>query len=68
MINKELERLMLRAGYVAPHLAKRAQKLAELVIQECCVIVEDAIDYREPASTYVSKIQQRFRVENGSDK
>ena len=63
-MNENLERLMLRAGYAAPHLATRAQKLAELVLQECCTILQDAVDYREPASTYVSKIQQRFRVKN----
>jgi hypothetical protein len=36
------------------------QKFAELIVQECVVIVADAVDHREPASTYVSKIKEHF--------
>ena len=36
------------------------QKFAELIIQECVVIVADAVDRREPASTYVGKIKDHF--------
>ena len=60
-MNAQIKALMLEAGYAAPELAVRAQKLAELVVQKCCAIVEVAVDLREPASTYVSKIEQRFK-------
>ena len=39
------------------------REFAQLVIQECVGIVQDAVDHREPASTYVSKIKQHFGVE-----
>ena len=38
-------------------------KFAELIVQDCIGIVADAVDHREPASTYVSKIKQHFGVE-----
>jgi len=38
-------------------------KFAELIVKECVTIVVDAVDHREPASTYASKIQQHFGVE-----
>ena len=40
-----------------------AEKFAELIVKECVGIVADAVDHREPASTYASKIQQHFGVE-----
>jgi hypothetical protein len=36
---------------------------AELIVRECVGIVADAVDHREPASTYVDKINQHFGVE-----
>ena len=38
------------------------EKFAELIIRECAVIVEDAVNHREPASTYVGKIKEHFGV------
>ena len=38
------------------------KKFAELIIQECADIVADAVDHREPASTYVEKIKEHFGV------
>ena len=38
------------------------EKFAELIVKECVTIVTDAVDHREPASTYASKIQQHFGV------
>lgn len=38
-------------------------KFAELIVRECASVVEDAVYHREPASTYVHKIKQRFGVE-----
>ena len=39
------------------------EKFAELIVRECAQVVADAVDHREPASTYVNKIKQRFGVE-----
>ena len=39
------------------------EKFAELIVRECASIVEDAVNHREPASTYVDKIKQHFGVE-----
>ena len=40
-----------------------AEKFAELIVRECASIVEDAVDRREPASSYVGKIKEYFGVE-----
>jgi len=39
------------------------EKFTQLIVRECVTIVVDAVDHREPASTYASKIQQHFGVE-----
>jgi predicted ABC-type sugar transport system permease subunit len=39
------------------------EKFAQLIVQECVIIVAGAVDHREPASTYVDKIKQHFGVE-----
>ena len=40
-----------------------ADMFAELIVRECANIVTDAVDHREPASTYADKIRQHFGVE-----
>ena len=42
---------------------KDLRQFAELIVKECAVIVEGAVNHREPASTYVGKIKQHFGVE-----
>ena len=39
------------------------EKFAELIVRECAGVVEDAVNHREPASTYVDKIREHFGVE-----
>ena len=34
-MNDRLKELMLKAGYAAPEIAGRANKLAELIVKEC---------------------------------
>ena len=41
---------------------ERIEKFAELIVGECAGIVADAVDHREPASTYRDKIKQHFGV------
>jgi len=38
------------------------EALAELIVRECAKVVADAVDHREPASTYVDKIKTHFGV------
>ena len=39
------------------------ERFAQLIVQECSSVVENAVNHREPASTYVGKIKQHFGVE-----
>jgi len=59
MAEEELNR---KISYNA-ELKAFAEKFAELIVRECVNIVADAVDHREPASTYVDKINQHFGVE-----
>jgi low affinity Fe/Cu permease len=34
-MNERLKQLMIEAGYAAPEIADRANKLAELIVKEC---------------------------------
>lgn len=43
------------------------EKLGELIIKECIEIVENAVDHREPASTYADKILEHFGIETVND-
>ena len=36
------------------------EQFAELIVRECANIVTDAVDHREPASTYADKIRKHF--------
>jgi hypothetical protein len=45
-MNTRLKELMLEAGYAAPELAGRGQKLVELIVQECAGIAETAEPYQ----------------------
>ena len=40
------------------------RRFAELIVLECADIVQDAVDHREPASTYPANIKQHFGVES----
>lgn len=38
----------------------KLEKFAEMLIDQCCAIVDDAVDRREPASSYTDKIVRYF--------
>jgi len=42
---------------------EEVEEFAQLIVRECAGIVTDAVDHREPASTYADKIRQHFGVE-----
>jgi hypothetical protein len=37
-MNERIKQLMLEAGYAAPEIAGRANKLAELIVKECAQV------------------------------
>lgn len=63
-MNERIQELMLEAEYAAPHLATRANKLADLIVRECALIVQEFVDHRIPASEYPERLKQHFGVEN----
>ena len=61
---------MLQRGYATGHGNTIEELLQELEWQirerereACAQVVADAVDHREPASTYVGKIKEHFGVE-----
>jgi len=40
-MNQHLRELMLEAGYAAPEMAGRGQKLAELILRHCIGVCEE---------------------------
>lgn len=43
-MNEQIKQLMLEAGYAAPEIALRAQKLAELIVWKCAKVGERYAD------------------------
>ena len=50
-------------GDIHGYTFEQMREFAQLIVRECVGIVADAVDHREPASTYVGKIKQHFGVE-----
>ena len=46
-MNEHIRKLMLEAGYAAPELAGRANKLAELIVRECAKVAGQEQIYNE---------------------
>lgn len=40
-----------------------AQKFMEIIVEECLEVIEEAVNQREPASTYTTKIKNHFGVQ-----
>ena len=67
-MNERIRELATEVGISVEYLTNTKQwilieALAELIVRECANIVADAVDHREPASTYVGKVKQHFGVE-----
>lgn len=58
-MNEQLRNLMLEAGYAAPELASRANKLAELLVRECLTQCDktraDYFKHRKAADDFTDK-------------
>ena len=76
-MNQRLKELMLEAGYAAPEIAGRANKLAELIVQDCIACVKPTSHHEVWAQSYlggvdgldllyskVDEIKQHFGVES----
>jgi len=71
-MNERLKKLMLEAGYAAPEMAGRANKLAELIVRECIGCCEQVISDPVPKSVdtwlnggsqCIDEIKKHFGVE-----
>ena len=64
-MNERIRTLMLEAGYAAPELADRANRLAELIIQECAGLTLDHrnADYYQGWLDYRDEIRQHWGIE-----
>ena len=62
-MNDRLKQLMLEAGYAAPELAGRANKLAELIIKECEVALHPMLRDQISRGQGVDLIKKHFGVE-----
>jgi hypothetical protein len=58
-MNERLRELMLEAGYAAPEIAGRANKLAELIVRECLA----ECWYDATPKQIADNIRQKFGVE-----
>ena len=66
-MNERIKELATEVGISVEYLTNTKQwtlieALAKLIVRECSNIVADAVDHREPASTYVGKIKRHFEV------
>ena len=69
-MNERIKELMLEAGYAAPELAGRANKLALLIVEECVNQVITGVKTNPPqpqppelVQTLVRRIKRHFGVE-----
>jgi hypothetical protein len=65
-MNPRLRQLMVQADYPAPEIASRAQRLAELIIQDCMDVVDGYTKGRTFDTHYdaVVQIEQLFGVKH----
>jgi hypothetical protein len=38
------------------------EKFMEIIVEECVQVIEEAVNQREPASTYTTKIKNHFGI------
>jgi hypothetical protein len=62
-MNERIKELMLEAGYAAPELAGRANKLAELIVEECANLFKRTHTDEEYQRRIDKTIRKHFGVE-----
>jgi len=65
-MNERLRQLMVQADYPAPEIALRAQKLAELIVQDCMDVVDGYTKSRTFDTHYdaVEQIEALFGIKH----
>jgi hypothetical protein len=68
-MNERLKQLMQEAGYAAPEIASRANKLAELIVRDCINIAYeyDKPKLSGPGLAIASNIESHFDVYTEED-
>lgn len=63
-MNERLRELMLEAGFAAPELAGRANKLSELIVKDCCQVLANwkAEPFPFDEDLAVSLLKEHFGV------
>jgi len=61
-MNERIKELMLEAGYAAPEIAGRAQKLAELLILDSASFIEDKFDFCGDELEVSNALRERYGV------
>lgn len=64
-MNERIKELMLEAGYAAPEIALRAQKLAELIINDCASVIEKG-DRQLEISNVLCKSSTRTAIDKAA--
>ena len=63
-MNERIKVLMLEAGYAAPEIAGRGQKLAELIVKECAEFANDHNSEVEGVTLGVGRaLKKHFGIE-----
>jgi hypothetical protein len=66
-MNEQIKALMIEAGYAAPELAGRAQKLAELLVKASAQYIEDKFDFCGDELYVADKLREHYGVEANDD-
>ena len=66
-MNERIKQLMLEAGYAAPEIAGRAQRLAELIVRDCAQVCLEQRDPGnlnfKPSEKFAEAVKQRFGIQ-----
>lgn len=62
-MNTRIRELMLEAGYAAPEIAVRAERLAELIVQECIGVIGEENYTMLTGKAYCTELKRHFGVE-----
>jgi hypothetical protein len=62
-MNERIQQMMLEAGYASPELSDRAQKLADLIIEECIDICIEGTATQMTSNGAAQFIKLRFGIE-----
>jgi hypothetical protein len=66
-MNKRLKTLMLEAGYAAPEIAGRANRLADLIVKECAKQIDVYKMMKLDPSFYGGMLRDHFKDKENND-